>query len=99
MSHQRRTAGDGKLYRECVVEWRELDQQSLSSSVRQDLKRLLDAYSRRMKPCKISYRSTVEDGFFVNFAFHLDLLPIEKQSLLEAYLFPARSLTARYARF
>ena len=39
---------------------------------------------------------TVDDDFFVNFfSFHLDLLPIEKQSLLEATTLPERATCLR----
>src|SRR5262249_9788570 len=87
----------GKLYRECVIEWREPDRQSLPSSMRQDLNRLLDAYLQKNESVqKFLSDPTVEDEFFVNFfAFHLDLLPIEKQSLLEVESLPQRASLLR----
>jgi len=85
--------GTGKLYRECVVEWREPEHQALSSSVRQDLSRLLDAYLQKNDTVqKFLTDPAIEERFFVNFfAFNLDLLPIEKQSLLEAVSLPERA--------
>ncbi len=87
----------GKLYRECVIEWRELDRQPLASSMRQDLNRLLETYLQKNEAVqKFLSDPTVEDAFFVNFfAFHLDLLPIEKQSLLEATSLPERATLLR----
>lgn len=87
----------GKLYREFVVEWRQPDQQSLASSLRQELNRLLDSYLKKNETVqKFLSDPTVEDDFFVNFfAFHLDFLPIEKQSLLEAVAIPDRAVLLR----
>jgi Lon protease-like protein len=83
----------GKLYREFAVEWRQPNSQPLAPSLRQDLNRLLDAYLKKNETVqKFLSDPTVEDYFFVNFfAFHLDLLPIEKQSLLEASSIPERA--------
>jgi Lon protease-like protein len=76
----------GKLYRQFVVEWLRPEKQTVVAALRQDLKKLLDAYLQKNETVqKFLNDPTVEDEFFVNFfAFHLDLLPIEKQSLLEA---------------
>lgn len=87
----------GKLYRECVVEWRQAQPQLLASSLRQDINRLLDTYLKKNETVqKFLSDPTVEDEFFVNFfAFHLDFLPIEKQSLLEAASIPERATLLR----
>lgn len=87
----------GKLYREFVVEWRQPNPQPLVSSLRQDLDQLLDAYLKKNEAVqKFLSDPTVGDEFFVNFfAFHLDLLPIEKQSLLEAASIPERATLLR----
>ncbi len=87
----------GKLYRECVIEWRASERQSLEPSVRQDLNRLLETYLQKNESVqKFLSDATVEDAFLVNFfAFHLDLLPIEKQSLLEATTVAARAALLR----
>jgi len=87
----------GKLYREFAVEWRQPNPQPLVSVLRQDLNRLLEAYLKKNETVqKFLSDPTVEDDFFVNFfAFHLDFLPIEKQSLLEAASIPERATLLR----
>ena len=87
----------GKLYREFAVEWRQPGQQPLAPSLRQELNRLLDSYLKKNETVqKFLSDPTVEDDFFVNFfAFHLDFLPIEKQSLLEAAAIPDRATLLR----
>lgn len=87
----------GKLYREFAVEWLQLDSQPLASALRQDLNRLLNVYLQKNETVqKFLTDPTVDDDLFVNFfAFHLDLLPIEKQSLLEASSLSARATLLR----
>jgi len=87
----------GKLYRQFVVEWLRPERQPLASTLRQELNRLLDAYLQKNESVqKFLNDPTIEDEFFVNFfAFHLDLLPIEKQSLLEASSVTARATLLR----
>ncbi len=87
----------GKLYRQFVVEWLRPERQPLASTLRQELNRLLDAYLQKNESVqKFLNDPTIEDEFFVNFfAFHLDLLPIEKQSLLEALSVTARATLLR----
>ena len=90
-------SGTGKLYREFAVEWRQPDPQLLALSLRRELDGLLEAYLKKNETVqKFLSDPTVEDGFFVNFfSFHLDLLPIEKQSLLEAVSLPERATRLR----
>jgi Lon protease-like protein len=87
----------GKLYRECVVEWLKPEPRTLATSLRQDLNQLLNTYLQKNEAVqKFLTDPTIEDDFFVNFfAFHLDLLPIEKQSLLEAASIPERATLLR----
>ncbi len=86
-----------KLYREFAVEWLESDPQPLASSVRQELNQLLHTYLQKNESVqKFLTDPTIEDDFFINFfSFHLDLLPIEKQSLLEATSLPERATLLR----
>jgi Lon protease-like protein len=86
-----------KSYREAVVEWRSLRKESLASERRQELARLLETYLPKNEAVhKFLTDPTIEDDLFVNFfAFHLDLLPIEKQSLLEAATLPERAACMR----
>jgi Lon protease-like protein len=87
----------GKLYRECAITWREPDQQPLDSSLRQELNQMLETYLQKNESVqKFLSDPTVADAFFINFfAFHLDLLPLEKQSLLEATSLPERAALLR----
>jgi Lon protease-like protein len=80
-------------YRKAKVDWQESVKEPLPSSRRQELSRLLERYLRNNeKVKKFLADPAIEDDFFVNFfAFHLDLLPIEKQSLLEAIALPERA--------
>ena len=76
-----------KSYREAVVEWRQpLPKVPLHKEQRQELARLLETYLNKQEEVhKFVSDPTVDDELFVNFfAFHLDFLPLEKQSLLEA---------------
>lgn len=86
-----------KSYREAVVEWRPPAKERLLAEYRQELSRLLETYLPNNEAVqKFLADPTVEDAFFVNFfAFHLDLLPIEKQSLLEARPLPERAARLR----
>jgi hypothetical protein len=82
-----------KSYRQATVEWEGTANEHLDPAHRQELTRLLDRYLPKNETVqKFLTDPTVEDAFFVNFfAFHLDLLPIEKQSLLEAIALPERA--------
>jgi uncharacterized protein len=76
-----------KSYREAVVEWRQpLPKVSLPKEKRAELARLFETYLGKQEAVhKFTSDPTIDDEFFVNFfAFHLDILPLEKQSLLEA---------------
>jgi Lon protease-like protein len=86
-----------KLYREAVVDWRSPAKEHLLPGQREELNRLLDTYLQHNEAVqKFLTDPTVEDAFFVNFfAFHLDFLPIEKQSLLEAGTTPERATLLR----
>ncbi|MBI3303641.1 MAG: LON peptidase substrate-binding domain-containing protein [Deltaproteobacteria bacterium] len=86
-----------KSYREAVVEWRPPVTGRLQPGQRPELNRLLDTYLQKNEAVrKFLADPTVEDDFFVNFfAFHLDFLPIEKQSLLEAPTVPERATLLR----
>ena len=87
----------GKLYREAVVEWRPLAKGSLPPDLRRDLNRLIETYLQKNEAVqKFLADPSVEDDFFINFfAFHLDFLPIEKQTLLEATTIPERATLLR----
>ena len=87
----------GKMYREAVVEWRPLTKGALVPDLRRDLSRLIETYLQKNEAVqKFLADPSVEDDFFVNFfAFHLDFLPIEKQTLLEATTIPERATLLR----
>lgn len=86
-----------KSYRQAVVEWQPPSREPLPTEQRKELDHLLEAYLPNNQTLqKFLAERTVEDEFFVNFfAFHLDLLPIEKQSLLEAQTTPERATRLR----
>jgi Lon protease-like protein len=76
-----------KSYREAVVEWLQpMPKDSLPKEQRAELSGLFEAYLGKQEAVhKFTSDPTIGDEFFINFfAFHLDLLPLEKQSLLEA---------------
>jgi len=87
----------GKMYREAVVEWRPSLKGVLPRDLRQELNRLLNTYLPKNESVqKFLADPTIEDGFFINFfSFHLDFLPIEKQSLLEAEVLAQRATLLR----
>ena len=87
----------GKMYREAVVEWRPFAKERLLPELRRELNGLLETYLQKNEAVqKFLTDPTVADDFFVNFfAFHLDFLPIEKQSLLEATTIPERATLLR----
>ncbi len=87
----------GKMYREAVIEWRPSAKEPLLPELRQDLNGLLETYLQKNEAVrKFLTDPSIEDSFFVNFfAFHLDFLPIEKQSLLEATTVPERATLLR----
>jgi len=72
-------------YRQARVDWDPPLKEHLDPGRRQGLRQLLDRYLPKHEQVqKFLSDPTVDDDFFVNFfAFHLDLLPIEKQSLIE----------------
>jgi Lon protease-like protein len=72
-------------YRQARVEWDPPLKEELDTGRRQELRQLLDRYLKKNEHVqKFLSDSSIDDDFFVNFfAFHLDFLPIEKQSLLE----------------
>lgn len=72
-------------YRQARVEWDPPLKEDLDAGRRQALRQLLDRYLKKNEHVqKFLSDSSIDDDFFVNFfAFHLDFLPIEKQSLLE----------------
>ena len=72
-------------YRQARVEWDPPLKEDLDAGRRQGLRQLLDRYLKKNEHVqKFLSDPSIDDDFFVNFfAFHLDFLPIEKQSLLE----------------
>jgi Lon protease-like protein len=72
-------------YRQARVEWDPLLKEELDVGRRQELRQLLDRYLKKNEQVqKFLSDPSIDDDFFINFfAFHLDFLPIEKQSLLE----------------
>jgi Lon protease-like protein len=72
-------------YRQARVEWDPPLKEELDTGRRQGLRQLLDQYLKKNEQVqKFLSDPSIDDDFFVNFfAFHLDFLPIEKQSLLE----------------
>ncbi len=86
-----------KPYREAVVEWRPERKERLLRDQRQELCRLLEVYLPQSEAVqRLLADPAIEDELFVNFfAFHLDLPPIEKQSLLEAETLPERATYLR----
>jgi Lon protease-like protein len=72
-------------YRQARVEWDPPLKEDIDAGRRQELRQLLDRYLKKNEHVqKFLSDSSIDDDFFVNFfAFHLDFLPIEKQSLLE----------------
>jgi len=72
-------------YRQARVEWDPPLKEDIDAGRRQELRQLLDRYLKKNEHVqKFLSDPSVDDDFFVNFfAFHLDFLPIEKQSLLE----------------
>ncbi|MGH7966517.1 MAG: LON peptidase substrate-binding domain-containing protein [Candidatus Binatia bacterium] len=86
-----------KSYRQALVEWRTPAKEPLPADQRKELSRLLETYLQNNEAVrKFLADTTIEGDLFVNFfAFHLDLLPIEKQSLLEATTTPERATRLR----
>lgn len=75
-------------YREAVVTWREPFTDALPAGARGTIQRLVLRYLARIgrRPADDELlRGAVDDETFVNFlAQHLDVLPVEKQAMLEA---------------
>jgi Lon protease-like protein len=86
-----------KPYRQAVVEWQPEARGALTPEQRQDLSTLLETYLQKNEAVhKFLSDPSIEDDLLVNFfAFHLDFLPIEKQSLLEAPSIPDRATLLR----
>lgn len=82
-----------KPYRQARVTWRQRPKTGLPKGRRQELSELLRRYLPENDNVeKFLADPSVKDDFFVNFfAFHLGLVPIEKQSLLEAPALPERA--------
>lgn len=74
-------------YRQARVDWDSPLKEDIDAGRRQTLRQLLDRYLKKNEQVqKFLSDPSIDDDFFVNFfAFHLDLLPIEKQSLLEVH--------------
>jgi Lon protease-like protein len=86
-----------KPYREAVIEWQTHRKEPLPQTQRRELSRLLEEYLPKNEAVqKFLADPTIEDDLFVNFfAFHLDLPPIEKQSVLEAATLLERAMCLR----
>jgi Lon protease-like protein len=84
-------------YRQAVVEWQPPSTSALAPQERQELRTLLERYLQSNESAqKFLADPSIEDNFLVNFfAFHLDLMPIEKQSLLEALSLTERATQLR----
>jgi len=75
-----------KSYRQAHVEWLPEKTDPLASGQREELGRLLEDYLQKKEAVqKLLTDPGVDDTLFINFfAFQLEFLPIEKQSLLNA---------------
>lgn len=84
-------------YRQARVIWRPADKTVLPEGQEQELRGLLERYLPQNENVKKFLADpAIENDFFVNFfSFHLDLLPLEKQSLLEAATLPERATCLR----
>lgn len=80
-------------YRQARVEWDPPLKETLNTDRRQGLRQLLDQYLKKNEQVRKFFSDpNIDDDFFVNFfAFHLDFLPIEKQSLLEVQALAERA--------
>lgn len=80
-------------YRRARVEWLPADGETLSVARRETLGRLLQTYLQKEDAVrKLMADPDMTDEVFVNFfAFHLDLPPLEKQTLLDADGLDARA--------
>ena len=86
-----------KSYRQARVTWRPAHKTVLPEGQQQELRGLLERYLPQNENVeKFLTDPAIDDAFFVNFfSFHLDLLPLEKQSLLEAATLPERATCLR----
>lgn len=84
---------DDRSYRRARVEWLPAGGESLSTARRDTLGRLLRTYLQKEDAVrKLMADPDMTDELFVNFfAFHLDLPPLEKQTLLDADGLDARA--------
>ena len=75
-----------KSYRRARVEWQPQRNEALEPERREAIGRLLESYLQKEDAVqKLLKDPQINDELFINFfAFQLDLLPIEKQSLLDA---------------
>ena len=75
-----------KTYRQARVTWLPERNQTLEPSQRADIGSLLESYLNKEEAVqKLLADTSINDELFINFfAFQLDLLPIEKQSVLDA---------------
>ena len=75
-----------KSYRRARVEWLPVKTDPLTSGVREELGHLLEDYLKKKEAVQqLLTDPGVDDTLFINFfAFQLEFLPIEKQSLLNA---------------
>ena len=75
-----------KSYRQARVEWLPEKTDPLASGRREELGRLLEDYLQKKEAVqKLLTDPGIDDTLFINFfAFQLEFLPIEKQSLLNA---------------
>ena len=75
-----------KNYRHARVEWLPEKTDPLASGRREELGRLLEDYLQKKEAVqKLLTDPGIDDTLFINFfAFQLEFLPIEKQSLLNA---------------
>lgn len=75
-----------KSYRQAHVEWLPEKTDPLASGQREELGRLLEDYLQKKEAVqKLLTDPGIDDTLFINFfAFQLEFLPIEKQSLLNA---------------
>ncbi len=86
-----------KSYRRARVEWLPQRNQTLEPAQREAIGRLLVSYLQKDEIVrKFLTDSGITDELFINFfAFQLDLLPIEKQSLLNAATLDERAACLR----
>lgn len=84
-----------KSYRRARVTWRPERKDDLDADERENVAKVLEEYlpeKERAAVRRLLSDDTITDELFINFfAFHLKLLPIEKQSVLDATTIRARA--------